>query len=261
MPSNDAPPQHGDHDQPVDLRAGEPAIRVTGDARDAPNSAAPDLAGADSDVRDADSRDADFPNAHAADPDGVDHVTAAALGRAAPRRPATEAEARALASAIRLRIMRLCLDRPLTNKEIAKRLGANPATTLHHVRRLVATGFLAPQEERRGTRGAREVPYLATGKSWTLSVHEHAEGSGRAMLDAFLEEIAYVDIDAAQEADDPDDPSGFSRLGLRLPAKDLVELGDRMSALLNEYALKPADMTDGIPYSIFLAFYRDVTRP
>jgi hypothetical protein len=31
--------------------------------------------------------------------------------------------------------------------------------------------------------------------------------------------------------------------------------------LLNEYAIKPADMTDGIPYSIFLAFYRDVTRP
>jgi DNA-binding transcriptional ArsR family regulator len=191
-----------------------------------------------------------------------DYVAAAALSRAAPRRPATEAEARALASAIRLRIMRLCLDRPLTNKEIAERLGANPATTLHHVRTLVATGFLAAQKERRGTRGAREVPYLATGKSWTLSVNDHRiDGSGRAMLDAFLDEIAHIDVDAAQEADDPNDPSGFSRLGLRLPPKDLMELGDRMAALLNEYAIKPADMTDGIPYSIFLAFYRDVTRP
>src|SRR5882672_7388900 len=88
------------------------------------------------------------------------------------RRPATEAEARALASAIRLRIIRLCLDRPMTNKEIAARLDANPATTLHHVRKLVSTGFLEPQEERRGTRGAREVPYLSTGKSWTLDVHD-----------------------------------------------------------------------------------------
>src|SRR5439155_18198906 len=61
------------------------------------------------------------------------------------RRPATEAEARALASGIRLRILRLCLDRPLTNKEIAERLDANPATVLHHVRKLVDTGFLAAQ--------------------------------------------------------------------------------------------------------------------
>src|SRR5438045_1919920 len=82
--------------------------------------------------------------------------------------PAGEAEARALASAIRLRILRLCLDRALTNKEIAQRLEANPATTLHHVRKLVDTGFLAPQPERRGTRGAREVPYLATRKSWRM---------------------------------------------------------------------------------------------
>ena len=82
------------------------------------------------------------------------------------RRPATEAEARALASGIRMRILRLCLDRPLTNKEIAARLETNPATILHHVRTLVATGFLEAQPERRGNRGAREVPYLATGKSW-----------------------------------------------------------------------------------------------
>src|SRR5918999_4320330 len=86
------------------------------------------------------------------------------------RRPATEAEAKALASAFRLRILRVCLDEPLTNKEIAARLRAHPATTLHHVRKLVATGFLAPQPERRGSRGAREIPYLATRKSWTLDV-------------------------------------------------------------------------------------------
>ena len=86
------------------------------------------------------------------------------------RRPATDAEAKALASGIRLRIIRLCLDRALTNKEIAERLDANPATVLHHVRTLVATGFLVPQEERRGPRGTREVPYLSTTKSWQLSL-------------------------------------------------------------------------------------------
>src|SRR5262245_38722754 len=113
------------------------------------------------------------------------------------QRPATEAEARALASAIRLRILRLCLDRALTNKEIAGRLGTHPATVLHHVRTLVATGFLAPEEERRGTRGAREVPYRATGKSWVVDVQETAEhsGVGQAMIDAFLAEIRLVDLD------------------------------------------------------------------
>ncbi len=249
MPSNSTAPQGG-ADEPVDGATGHAVNGVTAREAVGPDATGPD--GVDSGAMDPGTPDYIAP----------DYIAAAAAGRAAPRRPATEAEARALASAVRLRIMRLCLDRPLTNKEIAERLGANPATTLHHVRTLVATGFLAAQEERRGTRGAREVPYLATGKSWTLSVHDHRiDGSGRAMLDAFLDEIAHIDVDAAQETDDPTDPSGFSRLGLRLPPKDLVELGDRMAALLNEYAIRPADMTDGIPYSIFLAFYRDVTRP
>ena len=41
--------------------------------------------------------------------------------RAADRRPATPAEAKALASPLRLRILRLCLDQALTNKQLAER--------------------------------------------------------------------------------------------------------------------------------------------
>jgi DNA-binding transcriptional ArsR family regulator len=173
------------------------------------------------------------------------------------RRPATDEEARALASGVRLRILRLCLDDALTNKEIAARLGANAATTLHHVRKLVATGFLAPQDERRGTRGAREVPYLATRKSWTLNVHHKVEGSGQAMIDAFLDEISHVDIDAG-EADRG--PGGLSRVGLRLSPADFTDLCMRMDTLLQEYAARPPDMEHGQPVSVFLALYPDVTR-
>ena len=36
----------------------------------------------------------------------------------------------------------MCLDRALTNKEIAERLDLNPATALHHVRTLVATAHI-----------------------------------------------------------------------------------------------------------------------
>jgi predicted ArsR family transcriptional regulator len=166
------------------------------------------------------------------------------------KRPATEAEARALASAVRLRILRLCLDGALTNKEIAKRLAANPATTLHHVRTLVDTGFLAAQPARRGTRGSREVPYLATGKSWTVDVSDSGvTGSGRAMIDAFLAEIRLVDADAAD----------LNRIGLRLAEHDFDELQERIGALLHEYAARPPDPA-GRPYSLFIALYEDVSR-
>ena len=168
------------------------------------------------------------------------------------RRPATEAEARTLASAIRLRILRLCLDQALTNKEIAGRLRANPATTLHHVRMLVSTGFLDAQPERRGTRGAREIPYLATGKSWTLDI---SEGPGpdrgrRAMIDAFLEEVALVDDQRQIRA---------SRLGLRLTAEDLDELSSRIDDLMEEFKDRRHGNA-GRPYSMFLALHPDVGR-
>lgn len=167
------------------------------------------------------------------------------------RRPATEAEARALASAIRLRILRLCLDRPLTNREIAQRLEANPATTLHHVRKLVDTGFLEPQEIRRGARGAREIPYLATGKSWTLDVHDSDVGGGGAMLEAFLQEIRLVPLDEAHK--------GMSRLGLRLTPDEYAELAQRMQDLFDEYAARPLS-PNGRAYSIFFAIHPDVSR-
>jgi DNA-binding MarR family transcriptional regulator len=165
------------------------------------------------------------------------------------RRPATEAEARALASAVRLRILRVCLDRAHTNKEIADRLGLNPASTLHHVRRLVETGFLAPGAERRGTRGAREVPYRATGKSWTLDVHE-AMREGRAMLQAFLDEIGEVDLDSH---------ASMARLGLRLSAEEREEFERRLQDVLDEYRNREPT-PGGVPYSVFLAIHRDASR-
>ena len=111
--------------------------------------------------------------------------------RRTTRQVDVDADARALASTLRLRILRLCLDEPLTNREIAARLDRNPATVLHHVRTLVDRGFLAAQPVRRGTRGSREVPYLATRKSWRTP--GGARASSRILIDTFLEEVALVD--------------------------------------------------------------------
>jgi DNA-binding MarR family transcriptional regulator len=167
------------------------------------------------------------------------------------RRPATEAEARTLASSVRLRILRVCLDEAYTNKEIAERLDLNPASTLHHVRRLVATGFLAPQPERRGARGAREVPYRATGKSWTLDVYEPGREPSRAMLEAFLAEVEHAEASGADV--------GLARLGLRLTAPELAEFWRRLHALLDEYVAR-GPSPGGQPYSVFVAVHPDASR-
>lgn len=164
------------------------------------------------------------------------------------RRQATEAEARALASAVRMRIIRLCHGEALTNKELARRLDRDPASVLHHVRRLLDTGFLEALPERRGTRGAREIPYRSTGKSWTLSI---GEGGDRvhgtdAMLHAFLDELA----EAGGELTD------VARLGLRLRPEDREEFGRRISAVLDEFAARPPD-PDGEWWSVFFAVHRD----
>jgi predicted ArsR family transcriptional regulator len=164
--------------------------------------------------------------------------------RLGERRPATDAEARALASATRLRILRLCLSEALTNKEIAARLGRNPATVLHHVRTLVDTGFLVAEPVRRGTRGAREVPYRATGKSWLM---DGAGGPGPTRdpaLGAFLEEVAAAGEEHLESW----------RLGLRLPPEEVEELRGRVQALLDEYAGRPVD-PDAPRWSLYVGLH------
>jgi DNA-binding transcriptional ArsR family regulator len=159
------------------------------------------------------------------------------------RRPATEAEARALASGLRLQLLRLTLDRALTNKEIAERLGRPPASVLHHVRTLVDGGFLVAEEVRRGARGARERPYRATGKSWYL---ESPTGVP-AMVEAFLAESARV----------PAEDVRMSRLGLRLTDEELEELQQRLLALLEEFRDRGST---GAPWSVFVAMHPDLGR-
>ncbi|RAG83082.1 ArsR family transcriptional regulator [Streptacidiphilus pinicola] len=162
------------------------------------------------------------------------------------RRPATDEEAKALASSLRMRILRICLSEPRTNKQIAAILGRDPASVLHHTRTLVRTGFLEAQQERRGARGAREIPYLATRKSWQLE----APAMDRVLLDAFLEEVALApaaDVDA-------------TRLGLRLSPEDMAEFRSRLQALLEEFAARPDDAS-APAWSLFFALHPDPNRP
>jgi DNA-binding transcriptional ArsR family regulator len=160
------------------------------------------------------------------------------------RRQATRAEARALAHPLRLRILRLCLDEAMTNRELADRLRQQPATVLYHVRTLVRTGFLVAQPERRGRRGAREIPYRATGKSWTLSFGPDA-GAEVAMIDAFRAELLEAGPESVLES---------SRLGLRLRPDHLERLERRLAEAVAE--AHAASHPDGEPVSLYVGLHR-----
>jgi len=161
------------------------------------------------------------------------------------RRPATLEEARAASNPLRLRILRLCLDEALTNRQLADRLGRDPATVLHHVRTLVDTGFLAAEPVRRGARGAKEKPYRATGKSWTLEIgEERGRDLAVAIVDAFRDELV--------ESGDTDVTT--TRLGVRLTAEDRQELVTRLEALAGEF--KQRDDPSGEPVGIMFGVHR-----
>ena len=70
------------------------------------------------------------------------------------RRKAKPDEVRALAHPLRLRIIRLLYDGPRSNKELAAKVGEDPATVLYHVRTLLKTGFVSPAGTRPGARAA-----------------------------------------------------------------------------------------------------------
>jgi DNA-binding transcriptional ArsR family regulator len=164
------------------------------------------------------------------------------------RRPADEAEAKAIASPLRLRILRIALHEPRTNKEIAEALGRNPATVLHHVRTLVDTGFLIEQPVRRGQRGSRELPYLASGKSFYLELGgDLRDGDQDLLLATFLEEVRSL-------------PTGLldsNRLGFQLKDADRERLVGRFHELMKEIAAMPSD-PDGEPWSIYLGIHPEV---
>lgn len=164
------------------------------------------------------------------------------------RRDATSAELKAMAHPLRLRILRQCLHEELTNKELADRLGQEPATILHHVRTLCRTGFLEAGAVRNGRRGALEKPYRATGKSWYLSVarpDDQLHGV-LATIDALRAEI----VDAG-----PESIVENVRLGVRLSRGEAEELTGLIDELVQSYAAREAT-TGGERYGLYVSLHR-----
>ena len=140
----------------------------------------------------------------------------------------TPAQIKAVASPLRLRILRLCNDREWTNKELADRLDRDPATVLHHVRLLVEAGLIEPVGVRQGESGAYEKPYRSTGLSWQLSFERPAEDEEGevAVLSAFRQELAEAGNDSVAE---------LTRFHLHLDVDGVASFSERLLALVNEY--------------------------
>jgi DNA-binding transcriptional ArsR family regulator len=177
-----------------------------------------------------------------------------AAGQRTPRRPATLQEARALAHPLRVRILRLCLDRARTNSELATALGQQPATVLYHVRTLLRTGFLVEEPQRPGPRGTVEKPYRATGKSARLDDTMSREDA--AVMRAIVEAVA-AEVDEAG----PGALLHGVRMPLWLTPDELADLLAQFRAVLEKYpsadeylAAEAVPGTD--PYALLLIVHK-----
>ena len=145
-----------------------------------------------------------------------------------PRQPASVLEAKALAHPLRLRILRLCAGRELTNKQLADELGSDPGTVHFHVRLLVRAHLLEQTAVRTGASGALEKPYTSTGRTWWLTnpIAETGPAAAMAPIEAFRDEV---------EEAGPDSVATFARFVLHLSDDDVTRLDERIIAILDEY--------------------------
>lgn len=161
---------------------------------------------------------------------------------------ATSAEFKALANPLRLRMIRLCLYEPHTNKQLADRLGLDPATSLHHVRTLVRSGLLEAEPARTGEHGALEKPYRSTTKSWRLAIPDPDDELSAvvASIDAMRAEL----LEAGSKG-----LLTNARLGLQLSTEEAAELTERLQAIADEYVKRPPN-PNGKRIGLFLALHQ-----
>lgn len=112
------------------------------------------------------------------------------------------------------------------------------------MRTLVRTGFLVAEPQRKGKRGAREIPYRATGKSWTLDVGSDASVQV-AIVDAYRAEM----LEAG-----PDSVLISTRMGPRLSDERISDLRRRLEAIASEFA--EDDAPGGQSVSLFVGMHR-----
>lgn len=166
-----------------------------------------------------------------------------------PRRRATAQEAKALAHPLRARILRLCGQQELTNKQLADRLGISPGSVFYHVRLLLESGLLLPGEVRTGVSGALEKPYRSTGASWWLD-----DPLGGAGADVRISPYAAFEQELAEAG--PESVAFSTRITLHLSPAEARELDRKLLAVLDPYVESDHERLDRPALGGMIVFHR-----
>ena len=95
---------------------------------------------------------------------------------------------KALGHPLRLRVLETLGaedDRPLTNRELAERVGVDPGHLHFHVRMLLRAGLI----ERLDTEGSREKPYRAVARTVRIGPELLASGLSKDVRAAMLDQV------------------------------------------------------------------------
>jgi DNA-binding transcriptional ArsR family regulator len=173
------------------------------------------------------------------------------------RRPLSDPRAlRALTHPIRLALLELLIEGPLTATEAAERLGESPANCSFHLRTLAKYGYV---EEAEGGRG-RQRPWRRVPANNEIR-EDQLEGEAQIASAALVELLRNREIDrlrtwhATRATYPPEWRSAASEhhLILQLSAPELEKLGEAMLELLAPYARRQnagAVPADALPVAI-----------
>lgn len=167
------------------------------------------------------------------------------------RRMATVSEAKALSHPLRVGILNtLGAVGPRTVSELGRALDTNPGTVLHHVRALLAGGFIEAGSARSGRRGSTEMPYKTTDKARSLSFRAQAdEGQsvGAAIMSAAVD--GYYSAASGNRF-------GESVFTLHLSSERLDDFRARLHAVAVEFRDTNTVEEDTEAITVMWAFYR-----
>ncbi|MFN2590796.1 MAG: helix-turn-helix domain-containing protein [Actinomycetota bacterium] len=176
---------------------------------------------------------------------------------------------KALADPLRLRLLLLMADRPVTVKEAAEALGVPPTRLYYHVKILERHGLIEVTD-RRVVSGIEERTYGALAKNWTMSPSLAASaistsGTLRAVINlvrAELEAGLQQRPEAPMSSDISSPLPAVGLTQLALSPDELEEVEARLGGLMDDFGAATSAEADGKPlYRMFFAVYQTPKGP
>jgi DNA-binding transcriptional ArsR family regulator len=165
-------------------------------------------------------------------------------------------EIKAFSDPLRLRIIRVLLDRQATNQQIADELGEPPAKVFHHVRFLVDAGVIRLVETRVSGRNVEKF-YRAVARTFILRPDAALLPETRiAALDHALDRLRHGVLQSA--ATDEDDGPRVIRRVAHLDPERLAAFHEQLRNLVREYWGDAADHTNAASRAVLtVVTYRE----